>query len=63
MIIEVTPVVGTANQFTVTLGGQYRLAFAGTKDNAMQVASTLRKQINRSGSKKNLTATPVLDTL
>ena len=42
MKIEVTPIQGTANQFTVTLAGQYRLAFSGTKDNAVQVAGDLR---------------------
>ena len=47
--------------FTVTLAGQYRLAYAGTKDNATQVANTLRAGINRSGrktSKKVLTPVP-----
>jgi hypothetical protein len=53
MKIEVTPVQGTAQQFTVTVGG-YRLALSDTKDNATQVANTLRKGINRSGrTKKN----------
>jgi hypothetical protein len=51
MKIEVTPVEGTQAQYTVTLAGQYRLAFSGTKDNAVQVADTLRAQINRSGRK------------
>lgn len=54
MKIEVTPIQGTANQFTVTLAGQYRLAFSGTQDNAMQVADALRKQINRSGRKTSV---------
>jgi len=66
MKIEVTPIQGTANQFTVTLAGNYRLAFAGTQDNAVQVAADLRKSINRSGrktSKKVLTATPILATV
>jgi hypothetical protein len=60
MKIEVTPVQGTANQFTVTLAGSYRLAFSGTLDNAEQVATTLRKQINRSGARKQLTPTIVV---
>lgn len=63
MKIEVTPIQGTANQFTVTLAGQYRLAFSGTKDNAVQVAGDLRKSINRSGkktSKNVLTSNPGL---
>jgi hypothetical protein len=61
MKIEVTPIQGTASQFTVTLAGQYRLSFSGTQDNAVQVADALRKQINRSGRKKTLdTATPIL---
>ena len=63
MKIEVTPIQGTANQFTVTLAGQYRLAFSGTKDNAVQVAGDLRESINRSGkktSKNVLTSNPGL---
>lgn len=63
MKIEVTPIQGTANQFTVTLAGQYRLAFSSTKDNAVQVAGDLRKSINRSGkktSKNVLTSNPGL---
>ena len=52
--IEVTPVQGTANQYTVTLAGQFRLAFSGTQDHATQVAITLRKQINRSGRRATL---------
>jgi hypothetical protein len=65
MQIEVTPVQGTANQFTVTLG-QYRLAFSGTQDAALAVADALRKQINRSGGRKPKvvdTPTNLLDTL
>ena len=63
MKIEVTPIQGTANQFTVMLAGHYRLAFSGTKDNAVQVAGDLRKSINRSGkktSKNVLTSNPGL---
>jgi hypothetical protein len=53
MKIEVTPLTGYSEVYTVTLAGQYRLTFAGTKDNAIQVANTLRKGINRSGRKTN----------
>jgi cyanophycinase-like exopeptidase len=52
MKIEVTPIQGTANQFTVTLAGTYRLAFSGPQEDATQAANFLRKQINRSGAKK-----------
>jgi hypothetical protein len=65
MQIEVTPVQGTANQFTVTLA-QYRLAFSGTQDAALEVADALRKQINRSSGRKPKvvdTPTNLLDTL
>lgn len=60
MQIEVTPIQGTHELFTVTVSG-YRLALADTKVNATEVANTLRRQINRSGrAKKNLTSTPAV---
>jgi hypothetical protein len=55
MKIEVTPISGTAFQHTVTLAGQFRLAFSGPRDQAMQIAQTLRNQINRSGRKAKKT--------
>jgi hypothetical protein len=51
MQIEVTPMEGYADMYTVTLAGKYRLSYAGTKDNATQVATELRQGINRSGRK------------
>jgi uncharacterized protein YaaW (UPF0174 family) len=62
MQIEVTPIQGT-EQYTVMLAGQYRLLFSGSKENATQVAQTLRKQINRSGAKKSLTSSAALGIL
>lgn len=65
MKIEVTPVMGSNNYFTVVLAGQYRLTLVDTKDNATVVANTLRAAINRSGRKAKLAergAKNMLDT-
>jgi hypothetical protein len=45
MQIEVTPMEGYADMYTVTLAGKYRLSYAGTKDNATQVATELRRAL------------------
>jgi hypothetical protein len=51
MRIEVTPISGTHELYTVTLGG-YRLALVANQDQATQVANQLRKGVNRSGGRK-----------
>ena len=62
MKIEVTPISGTHELFTVKLG-DYRLSLVGNKEQATIVANEMRKSINRSGRKNRLTATPVLATV
>jgi hypothetical protein len=65
MQIEVLPIMGSNNYFTVRLAGLYRLTLVDTKDNATMVANTLRAGINRSGRKAKLAergAKNMLDT-
>lgn len=63
MKIEVTQSWRPFNYIVSIAVGGKKLTYEGTQNECQQIATDLRKKINRSGAKKNLTVTPAVANL